>query len=265
MTLLLAGPHDVPVDAGLLPRLPRLLLRRDRNVSRLPRRGLCDCCGRPALYLRLVDPNRARTFAEWPYPADYLRSCATRENWFCLWCRRSYRMRMLASVIWPLVQGADVYQAGAFAVLVGGRASAPRSLTVSEYEADAVVGSSSAVLRHEDLQHLSFDNASFDLVVTSEILEHVADPWMAFSEIRRVLRPGGRHVFTVPVGSWTATRSREGSPEVFHMDGPDRASLVVTDFGSDLPDILRTYRFDTVVHEFPTEDPVTQVFESRAV
>jgi hypothetical protein len=41
--------------------------------------------------------------------------------------------------------------------------------------------------------------------------------------------------------------------------------LVVTDFGKDLPDLLLNHGFHTVVHEFPTDDPVTQVFESLAV
>ena len=51
----------------------------------------------------------------------------------------------------------------------------------------------------EDLTRLSYADDSFDLVVTSESLEHVPDLHAALSEILRVLAPGGRHVFTVPV------------------------------------------------------------------
>lgn len=44
----------------------------------------------------------------------------------------------------------------------------------------------------------SFEDNMFDIVLTSDVLEHVTDPWVAFKEIYRILKPGGRHVFTVP-------------------------------------------------------------------
>ena len=52
--------------------------------------------------------------------------------------------------------------------------------------------------RHEDLMNLSFDNNSFDLVITSDVIEHIPIPYRAQEEIWRVLKPGGIHVFTVP-------------------------------------------------------------------
>ena len=48
----------------------------------------------------------------------------------------------------------------------------------------------------------------FDLVLTSETLEHVPDPRLALRETLRVLRPGGRHVFTVPLESAARRRVR---------------------------------------------------------
>src|ERR1019366_2746057 len=53
-------------------------------------------------------------------------------------------------------------------------------------------------IRCENLEEQTFADASFDLVVTSDVFEHVLDPARAFSEIARTLRPGGAHVFTVP-------------------------------------------------------------------
>ncbi len=41
-------------------------------------------------------------------------------------------------------------------------------------------------------------DASYDTVLCSEVLEHVADPAAALTEIDRVLRPGGLLVLTVP-------------------------------------------------------------------
>lgn len=45
---------------------------------------------------------------------------------------------------------------------------------------------------------LPFPDASFDVVLFSEVLEHVDEPARAVSEIARVLKPGGRLLLTVP-------------------------------------------------------------------
>jgi SAM-dependent methyltransferase len=42
------------------------------------------------------------------------------------------------------------------------------------------------------------DDASFDAVLCTQVLEHVVDIDHTLSEIRRVLRPGGRVIITVP-------------------------------------------------------------------
>ena len=44
-------------------------------------------------------------------------------------------------------------------------------------------------------EHLPFDDATFDTVVSTLVLCSVADPAAALVEVRRVLRPGGRFVF----------------------------------------------------------------------
>lgn len=53
-------------------------------------------------------------------------------------------------------------------------------------------------VRHEDLMALSLDDRSIDQVWSSDVLEHVPEPYQAHREIHRILRPGGHHVFTVP-------------------------------------------------------------------
>jgi SAM-dependent methyltransferase len=47
-------------------------------------------------------------------------------------------------------------------------------------------------------EELPFGDASFDVVVAGELLEHLADPAAAVAHARRVLRPGGRFVGSVP-------------------------------------------------------------------
>jgi SAM-dependent methyltransferase len=51
-----------------------------------------------------------------------------------------------------------------------------------------------------DATRLPFADASFDAVITSEVLEHVPDDTGALADLVRVLRPGGAFAVTVP--SW---------------------------------------------------------------
>ena len=46
-------------------------------------------------------------------------------------------------------------------------------------------GTSVNGIRHEDLEALSFDDNSIDVVLTSDVLEHVADAYRAHGEIFR--------------------------------------------------------------------------------
>lgn len=53
--------------------------------------------------------------------------------------------------------------------------------------------------RAVDITAMPFEEASFDAIVCSHVLEHVADDHAAMSEMRRVLRPGGWAVVMVPI------------------------------------------------------------------
>jgi SAM-dependent methyltransferase len=49
-----------------------------------------------------------------------------------------------------------------------------------------------------DARSLPFADDTFDVVITSEVLEHIQDDVAAIAEMVRVLRPGGRFAATVP-------------------------------------------------------------------
>ncbi len=115
-------------------------------------------------------------------------------------------------------------------------------------------------IRCEDLTKLTFADGTFDLIITQDVLEHVPLFEQAFTEISRVLKPGGKHIFTVPINPAHPTSRRiwlEGGenlsqilPPVYHGD-PLRAegALVAVDYGNDIIDILRRFHFSTSVFE----------------
>jgi hypothetical protein len=93
--------------------------------------------------------------------------------------------------------------------------------------------------RNEDLEQLTFPDASFDLLVTQDVVEHLLDPARAFAEIARVLRPGGAHVFSVPLVSKekpsliAAERDATGAivhhvPPEYHGNPVDGGGALVT-------------------------------------
>jgi SAM-dependent methyltransferase len=60
----------------------------------------------------------------------------------------------------------------------------------SEYV--GVDGSHPAADLHAPVESLPVDDASFDLVLCTQVLEHADDPAQAVRELRRVVKPGGR-------------------------------------------------------------------------
>lgn len=52
-----------------------------------------------------------------------------------------------------------------------------------------------------DIESMPFADATFETVVCTEVLEHLPDPECAVTEIRRVLRPGGLLLGSVPARS----------------------------------------------------------------
>lgn len=53
-----------------------------------------------------------------------------------------------------------------------------------------------------DIEALPFPDGAFGTVLCTEVLEHVPHPGHALSEIRRVLRPGGQLIGSVPAHSF---------------------------------------------------------------
>lgn len=54
--------------------------------------------------------------------------------------------------------------------------------------------------KHIGSGRLPFDDATFDAVLLGEILEHLTRPELVLAEARRILKPNGRAIITVPFG-----------------------------------------------------------------
>ena len=109
---------------------------------------------------------------------------------------------------------------------------------------------------NQNLEQLTYESGLFDVVVTSDMLEHVRKPKVAFAEIRRVLKLGGSHVFSVPLQfpmpgktTWRVDTSTDDDrwilEPVYHGDGAGGKSLVYTDFGADMIDDLERSGMET--------------------
>ncbi|MBS4753329.1 methyltransferase domain-containing protein [Nocardioides sp. zg-ZUI104] len=118
-------------------------------------------------------------------------------------------------------------------------------------------------VRCEDLARLTFDDASIDILVTQDVLEHVMEPDRVLSETRRVLRSGGVHLATFP---WypELERSRvraslSSTGEVVHHAPPeyhrspvgDGSALVTIDWGADLFARAAAHGLRVEVHQLP--------------
>lgn len=240
------------------PGLWLLLHLRPPSDHKGDHHGRCSVCGTDTRFVR----------NSWVLPRELARVAPTgfadRESQFCASCGSSLRVRIIADVLlehyadkarsiaslveeerFRLLDIAELNSIGRMHPLL---APLPR-LTYAEYP-------------EQDIQALTYADASFDLLLTSETLEHIPDLRQALVETRRVLRPGGRHVFTVPLDPrLERTRSREGMAPTYHGRGGGPFALVTrrsdmlvyTDFGLDVPDLLREAGFEAEVHRLDVE------------
>lgn len=124
-------------------------------------------------------------------------------------------------------------------------------------------------LTNQNLESLCYPDESFDIVVTSDVMEHVRLDREAHREIRRVLRPGGVYLFTVPHARlWTETLDRVRVvdpsdpsldeyplPKEYHADanGEGEGVLSYRVYGRDLDQYLDELGFevDYCIDDFP--------------
>jgi 2-polyprenyl-3-methyl-5-hydroxy-6-metoxy-1,4-benzoquinol methylase len=124
------------------------------------------------------------------------------------------------------------------------------ALSVAYLDGNEVIGvdvDREALARAEELglktewadldEPLAFDDASFEVVVAGELLEHIRSPQALIDEARRVLRPGGTLVGSTPNGfrlknrlRFAAGRHPERDPTHLHLFRPEDVRRLLGEF-----------------------------------
>jgi SAM-dependent methyltransferase len=102
-----------------------------------------------------------------------------------------------------------------------------------------------------DLQNLAFADATFDVIITSDVFEHVREDLKGYQEVYRTLKKGGTFILTVPYEHQrekTIVRvAVEGDKDIFLMEpryhGGGGSTLAYREYGRDLLDQLRALGF----------------------
>ena len=132
-------------------------------------------------------------------------------------------------------------------------------LSSSEYLPDAAFGElttrNDVIVRNEDVTNLAFADASMDIVLCFDVLEHVSEYRSALMEFYRILGAGGQLVLSVPFSGQHETLVRatlDGEGNVNHLVEPcylgdplsDQGVLCYYDFGMDLLDEMGEVGFE---------------------
>jgi SAM-dependent methyltransferase len=197
----------------------------------LPER--CLLCGGGSLRLVPVLPEDLVT--RWGLADDEVDYVNLQQGYHCVDCGSTLRCMALAAALLRLYRAPPP-----FSRFVD--SAQARSLRVLEINAAGGLSPffarlplrTLAAFPEIDMRSLPWNEASFDLVVHSDTLEHVPSPVAGLRECRRVLVDGGACALTVPMVVGRLTRSRAGLPETFH-GAPNEVHhhLVHTEYGAD--------------------------------
>lgn len=174
-----------------------------------------------------------------------------RDNYRCIRCNSIPRFRHVIEVLrkeYPHFRELSIHESSPHGPVFEMLKREVPGYVPTHFWPDVSPGTYRNGFRCEDLEALTFPDASFDLVITQDVLEHVLSPARAFAEIARTLKPGGAHIFTIP---WyapkptfiRATQSTEGikyfAEKDYHGNPIDEdGALVVTEWGADLPEFI---------------------------
>lgn len=202
-------------------------------------RGICPFCGKKTIFVS--------------YDADQIR-----ENYQCIFCHISPRKRALFQIIneeVPQWRDMEIHESspgdGTVSMFLQKEC---KNYTSSYYFEDGPLGDIlDEGVTNQNLENMTFADESFDVFVTQDVLEHVNEPDKVFREISRVLKVGGRHIFTVPIWHRDKTVPRikmvDGKreltlPPIYHGNPiSEGGSLLTYEWGEDLPAFIDSHTY----------------------
>jgi len=254
----------------------------------------CSVCGTRVqkwIFRHIISDDLAK---EWALTRDLRSMFDHRESNFCPVCKNSFRTRALAEAIiktFPHTNVTTLDEWGKHADSTGlkiaeinscgnlhGSLKKISETSYSEYQPSLIDNHPLATIKnilkkilyqykHEDITELTYKDNTFDLVLHSETLEHIVSVEKAIAETRRVLKPGGYCVFTVPIIPKRKSVQRAGygrNGDLINLKEPsfhgfnDRSDyLVCWEFGRDF---IQKYKPKTVI-SYP--ETMTWVFSFK--
>jgi 2-polyprenyl-3-methyl-5-hydroxy-6-metoxy-1,4-benzoquinol methylase len=91
---------------------------------------------------------------------------------------------------------------GLFSAAAVDRGALVTSLDVGERLLEQVAAKTNSKRVVGDVANLPFEDASFDIVLSTEVIEHLAQPERGVRELCRVLKPRGQLIITTPNRVW---------------------------------------------------------------
>ena len=142
-----------------------------------------------------------------------IRSANLREEGACKRCHSNSRKRHLASVILDMITdnhrfsslreipsdtAVRIYNVESNGALHSNLRHINGYVCSEYFGSYEEIGSEKNGILNVDLQNIPFEDAQFDYIFSTEVFEHIPNPYIAFKELHRILKPGGFHIFTVP-------------------------------------------------------------------
>jgi len=194
---------------------------------------ICYCCG--SISFKKQDVLWKELIDEWRISTSEVKYINQQQGLSCQECHSNLRSMVLAMSIMKYFG-----YAGLFKDFV--KQKKFQNLQILEInEAGTLTKFLSEISGHNlqvypelDMRNIKFADMFFDLVIHSDVLEHIKHPIRGLSECYRILKPGGCCAFTVPMIVDRLTISREGMPPSYHGSGENQPDFMVhTEYGCD--------------------------------
>lgn len=254
----------------------------DKNYRKNDEWGKCANCGNLSRfkYTKFID-TKSRVAESCGWDEKFTEEINITNTLNCSFCRAKFRIRCAAeSLLKHFWQGKIKSITELVNQIQEGRLSwtaletssrdgifsdySMKNIVKSEYYDDVDRGKFKDGVRSEDLQDLTFEANVFDAVISLDVFEHIADPWKAFSEVRRVIKPGGVGIITVPIDNRNKTTTTIAEVEngkikyyskpAFHLDPlREEGTPVFTEFGTDIERKLREKGYSVALDAYRTK------------